>query len=60
MREEDGSCDFAERRMSLEWEWYLVWERQEKKEAALRWSVLEFLLESDGNQEGKRSVVEWR
>lgn len=60
MREEDDSCVFAERRVSLEREWYLVWNLQEEKEAALRWSVLEFLLKSDGNQEGKRAVVEWR
>ena len=60
MREEDGSWVFAERRVSLEREWYLVWNLQEEKEAALRWSVLEFLLKSDGNQEGKRAVVERR
>ena len=60
MREEDGSCAFAERRMSLERGWYLIWNRQEEKEVVLRWSVLEFVLKSDGNQEGTRSVVERR
>ena len=60
MREEDGSWVFAEKRMSLERGWYLIWNLQEEKEAALRWSVLEFVLESDGNREGTRSVVERR
>ena len=60
MREEDDSCDFAERRASFEREWYLVWERQEKKEAALRWSVLEFVFGSNGNQKNTSVVVERR
>lgn len=60
MREEDGSWVFAERRVSLEREWYLVWNLQEEKEAALRWSVLEFVFGSNGNQESTRSVVERR
>ena len=34
MREEDGSWVFAERRVSLEREWYLVWNLQEEKESA--------------------------
>lgn len=60
MREEDDSCAFAERRASFEREWYLVWNLQEEKEAALRWSVLEFVLKSDGNQKNTSVVVERR